>query len=112
MGDTINFSDESFHNVSTWAWSFPGGNPSSSNSENPVVSYLSPGQYQVSLTVGDGTNSVSETKNNFISVLPSTGSTLPYQEGFEDASAISENWFSNSLGGNKKTMLPLMALAL
>ena len=96
MGDTINFSDESFHNVSTWAWSFPGGNPSSSNSENPVVSYLSPGQYQVSLTVGDGTNSVSETKNHFISVLPSIGSNLPFQEGFEDASVISENWFSNS----------------
>jgi hypothetical protein len=39
--DTIQFKDYStVRNASaTWAWSFPGGTPSTSNLENPVVSY-------------------------------------------------------------------------
>ena len=96
LGETINFSDESFHNVTSWNWSFPGGNPSTSNQQNPSVAYSAPGLYQVSLTAGDGSNIITETKSNFISVLSSTGSLIPYQEGFENTLDIQENWFSNS----------------
>jgi PKD repeat protein len=96
LNDTINFSDESFHNVTSWNWSFPGGNPSTSSQQNPSVAYSAPGIYEVSLTASDGSNSMTETKSNFISVLSFTGSLLPYQEGFENSLDIQENWFSNS----------------
>ena len=96
LNDTINFSDESFHNITSWNWSFPGGNPSTSNQQNPSVAYSAPGIYEVSLTASDGSNSMTETKSNFISVLSFTGSLLPYQEGFENSLDITENWFSNS----------------
>jgi PKD repeat protein/photosystem II stability/assembly factor-like uncharacterized protein len=37
----------------TWAWSFPGGTPDTSNVRNPKVVYANPGRYDVSLTVSD-----------------------------------------------------------
>ncbi len=40
-------------NGATWAWSFPGGSPSSSSDRDPLVSYTTPGSYDVSLTVTD-----------------------------------------------------------
>lgn len=36
--------------VTNWQWQFPGGNPSSSNQQNPAPIYYPPGIYTVSLT--------------------------------------------------------------
>ncbi|MGB3180045.1 MAG: S8 family serine peptidase [Cyclobacteriaceae bacterium] len=43
----------------TYQWSFPGGNADNVNVENPIVTYPSPGSYDIMLTVTDegGTNS-------------------------------------------------------
>jgi PKD repeat protein len=81
-GASIQFTDESVHTASQWSWSFPGGTPSSSTEQNPVVFYDTPGAYSVTLTAGDGTNSNTKTNSNFISVVPSY-TTLPFAEGFE-----------------------------
>ncbi len=38
--------------VNSWSWSFPGGTPSSSSSQNPTnICYYTPGSYSVSLSV-------------------------------------------------------------
>ena len=37
VGETVSFVDESTSNVLSWAWSFPGGTPSTSDLENPQV---------------------------------------------------------------------------
>ncbi len=70
--ETIQFKDYStVRNASaTWAWTFPGGTPSSSSLENPVVSYanVALGFYDVSLTVTDGLGSSSQTLTNFIEI--------------------------------------------
>jgi len=95
-GDSVTFADLSFHNVVSRNWVFSGGSPGNSSLENPVVSYNNPGIYQVSLTVSDGVNSIAEIKNDYIVVLPSAGELIPYQEGFENTSAIGDSWFSNS----------------
>ncbi|GLR18069.1 LamG-like jellyroll fold domain-containing protein [Portibacter lacus] len=52
----------------TWSWSFPGGTPSTSNLENPIVSYAGTpdGNYDVSLTVTDAHGSSSQTLSGFI----------------------------------------------
>ena len=50
-GNTVNFSDHSTGTISAWNWSFPGGTPSSSNTQNPIVTYSTSGTYSVCLTV-------------------------------------------------------------
>ncbi|MBK8561865.1 MAG: choice-of-anchor B family protein [Saprospiraceae bacterium] len=47
----VEFFDQSTGMVTNWSWSFPGGNPSTSVEENPIVTYGSPGVYNVELTV-------------------------------------------------------------
>lgn len=80
-GDQIQFSDESFNNVVGWTWSFPGGVPASSTDENPLVTYSTPGVYEVSLTATDGGTDLTETKTAFITV--SSPSSIPFVDGFE-----------------------------
>jgi hypothetical protein len=65
-----------------------------------VVTYTTPGTYNVTLQVSDGTNSVTETKNAFITVLPESA-PVPFIEGFEDVASLpSANWFVANPGGN------------
>jgi PKD repeat protein len=68
--DTIKFVDHSAHNSNgaTWQWSFPGGVPSSSTLENPMVQYQAPGQYSVMLTVSDVNGTSTQTINNLITI--------------------------------------------
>ncbi|MBN1340314.1 MAG: T9SS type A sorting domain-containing protein [Bacteroidales bacterium] len=67
-GESVQFSDNSFGNITSWSWEFPGGSPAASIEENPVVEYASEGEFDVTLTVSDGTNTHSVTKPGFISV--------------------------------------------
>ncbi len=46
---TVTFSDASNNEPETWQWYFPGGEPASSNEQNPVIQYLAPGTYAVEL---------------------------------------------------------------
>ena len=92
-GDSVGFIDESYHNVSEWIWTFPGGSPSSSTAQNPKVYYATPGQYDVTLSISDGNTTISETKSNFITVLSSQGQALPIEEGFEDITSVpNQEW--------------------
>ena len=93
VGDQVQFTDDSY-NVSTgWTWSFPSGSPASSTSQNPVVTYSTPGIYEVTLTATDGATTDSEVKTQYIHVFPSAAS-LPFYEGFENYSSLSNlaNW--------------------
>lgn len=93
LGDSIAFADDSYNAVSGWNWTFEGGTPATSTAQNPVVTYNSPGVYSVTLTATDGTNSDSEVKTGYVRVLP-TSSALPFYEGFESYSTLSNltNW--------------------
>jgi len=73
MGANVQFTDLSYGNISSWAWTFPGGTPETSTEQNPVINYSTPGVYSVSLTVSgqSGTNSI--TKDSVITVY----STIP-----------------------------------
>lgn len=96
-GQTIDFFDESFHGQTTWNWSFPGGSPSTSTQQHPTITYNTPGVYEVTLTASDGTNSDTETKTAYITVVPN-GAPLPYFEGFEDYTEIPNNVWSVETG--------------
>jgi len=45
------FIDLSENDPTSWEWDFPGGTPSSSQEQNPVITYETPGVYDVSLEV-------------------------------------------------------------
>lgn len=92
QNEPIQFYDNSYHNATSWNWSFPGGTPSSSNQQNPIVTYNSPGRHNVSLTVTNSSGTLSVTKTQYMRVLPDWGLSMPYSEGFE----ITDSQFDDS----------------
>ncbi len=102
-GSTISFSDLSYNSVTTWEWSFPGGTPTTSNEKNPVITYLTAGTYPVSLTVGNGVQSVTTTKNNVVSIVPMSGVALPFAETFETINTNLSPVFSVNNPNNDNT---------
>lgn len=78
-------------------WDFPGGNPAVSTAISPVIQYSTPGKYDVTLKVINGSDSLIVTKPGYVSVLPNTGSAYPYTESFETTASLDGlDWFSNS----------------
>jgi len=67
-GGSVQFTDQSGGVPTSWSWSFPGGTPATSNIQNPVVTYSTPGIYNVSLTVTRGTSTNTLVKSNYIHV--------------------------------------------
>ena len=57
MGESITFTDFSRNNPTSWAWTFEGGSPSTSNEQNPVVKYEKSGIYDVILRVSNADGS-------------------------------------------------------
>lgn len=67
-GQSINFTDASTGNPTSWSWTFPGGTPTTSSSANPTVSYANGGTYAVSLTVTNAVGNDTEVRNGYITV--------------------------------------------
>jgi FOG: PKD repeat len=61
----------------TYAWSFPGGTPATSSSQNPgTITYSAPGTYTVSLTVTNECNvAVSDSKTFAVKEVPTVTNT-------------------------------------
>jgi len=95
QGDSLQFIDDSYNNVSGWSWSFQGGNPSVSTGQNPLIKYDTPGTYDITLSVNDPLgNVVSQTFNDYITVMGAPGRGTPVDEGFESISSLpSSDWF-------------------
>jgi len=66
--ESINFMDFSVGSINSWAWTFDGGEPAISTEQNPTVIYNTPGIYNVSLIISDGTISDTISKENYIVV--------------------------------------------
>ncbi|MBN2668343.1 MAG: PKD domain-containing protein [Bacteroidales bacterium] len=67
-GQSINFTDESVNNPTVWYWTFEGGVPSTSQDQNPVVIYNTPGEYSVSLMALNINGRDVELKQSYITV--------------------------------------------
>ncbi len=74
---TINFQDQSTNNPTAWNWTFDGGTPSSSNLQNPTITYTTPGTYSVSLVASNASGTNSVTKTTYISVLENNSNAAP-----------------------------------
>jgi hypothetical protein len=67
VNDPIAFKDASWKaGVTSWSWSFPGGSPATSTSQNPTVTYGAPGWYDVTLTVSNSAGSNTKTVNHMV----------------------------------------------
>ena len=68
IGEAVSFSDLSSGNPTDWEWTFPGGSPGTSTSQNPTVTYNTPGVYAVTLKITGADGMDEETKVAFITV--------------------------------------------
>ena len=78
-GSSVTFTDASLLSPTSWSWSFPGGTPSNSTAQNPVVSYASPGTYNVTLIASNGNGTgTTNTKTAYVHVLavPTSGCSV------------------------------------
>ncbi|MFT6501981.1 MAG: PKD repeat protein [Crocinitomicaceae bacterium] len=100
-GETVNFNDNSYNAVNGWTWTFTGGTPSSSTSQNPSIQYDTPGLYEVVLDATDGSVTDGETKTGYIRVLPATGTWIPFLEDFESLTTLDGvQWEVRDYGNN------------
>ena len=71
LGGSVNFSDNTWGaNLVSWEWTFEGGEPATSNVQNPTgITYNAIGHYDVTLTVTNADGQTETiTKHNFIHV--------------------------------------------
>jgi PKD repeat protein len=93
-GGSITFTDKSYRALPTqYTWSFPGGTPSTSFSQNPTVTYSTPGTYTVTLTVSNAIGNNTLTRNTLIKVMPNTAQVQDtLLQSFESADIGAEGW--------------------
>jgi len=97
MKDTVQFVDHSAVRLSSasWQWSFPGGMPSTSTLEDPIVVYGNPGAYDVTLTVTDAFGTSTQTYTDFITYTDSVfliTNTSSLYEGFDSGNFPPTGW--------------------
>jgi len=106
-GSTVTFTDQSYNadlSAAQYAWQFPGGQPSTSSSRQPTVTYPAGGIYDVTLTITTPGGNGSSTQQQLIQVRSSaTGLQTPVVESFENPGFPANftapdlrNWVSSS----------------
>ena len=76
ISQQLNFYDQSSYMPTSWSWTFTGGNPSTSNLQNPTgISYSTPGVYEVNLAVANSFGSDTITKTSYVVVTNTSGIT-------------------------------------
>lgn len=89
-GNSVTFQDISWNgDVTSRQWTFAGGTPATDTSANPVITYNTPGTYDVTLTVTNsvGSNTITRTGRVVVSPLAVTN-TVPWNEGFESSAVF------------------------
>lgn len=97
-GMSVTFTDHSMYygndSITTWQWTFPGGNPATSTKRNPTVTYSKEGAYNVTETAKSSSGSNTVTVNGYITVLDDTN--LPLKQGFETGLFPPSHWSINN----------------
>ena len=91
---TVNFTDESNNNPTSWNWDF--GDGGTSNEQSPSYTYNVMGQYDVSLTTTGDSGSDTETKTNYINVKGTFTDTRDNQT-YSIVTIGEQTWFAENL---------------
>ncbi|MDX2189485.1 MAG: M4 family metallopeptidase [Bacteroidota bacterium] len=70
MGSTIDFTDLSLNNPTTWNWTFEGPNLITSSVRNPSINFLLSGSYNVYLKITNAQGTHTTKKTNYIKITP------------------------------------------
>ncbi|HNY56232.1 MAG TPA: FISUMP domain-containing protein, partial [Chitinophagales bacterium] len=75
IGTSIDYTDLSIGNPTSWSWTFQGGTPATSTVQNPTgIQYNTAGNHTVTLTVTDASGNSTETKPSYIvAIFPNCG---------------------------------------
>ncbi|WP_417264920.1 S8 family serine peptidase [Brumimicrobium sp.] len=114
-GETVYYTDQSTNQPTSWNWTFPGGSPSTSTLQNPVVTYPTSGTYNVTLQASNAYGTQTMTFSNQITVngLPQVNATAVDMTICSGAStsisasgASSYSWNNGLGGGSTHTVSP------
>ena len=100
-GVPLTFKDASTGNPSQWAWTIYGATPSTSNEQNPTVTYNKKGEYGIKLEVSNDLGShVFETVDNAIQAggEQEIWNIAPEENG--DLMMMEMGWYGNYAGTN------------
>jgi PKD repeat protein len=106
---SVQFTNQSSNNATSFQWSFPGGDPSSSTAEDPLVIYHTPGVYSATLIAVNSAGNDTLVQNNIITVntVPAAGfssNTNGFTANFNNTSngATGYDWnFGDNNGSNE-----------
>ncbi len=107
-GSSVNFYDQSTGSPTSWNWTFNGGTPASSTTQNPVVTYSSPGTYDVVLQVSNASGSDTKTSTGHITVFDNLTAAFTQTAAglnvlFTDNSSGATQWDWDFGDGNTST---------
>lgn len=102
-GDTVRFYKTVYGNATTTNWSFPGGTPSTSTADSPVIVYNTKGIYTATCIISGTTGADTMIKTNYIEVSNKPAALLV--EGFEASTFPPAKWQikSQSIGQWEQT---------
>ena len=91
----VQFYDESVGNPSAWEWTFEGGDPATSNEQDPLVTYNTPGVYDVTLTVSKGSEDSTMMQEEYMTVYAYPEQPTITQEDYDLVSSSEEGnqWY-------------------
>ncbi|ETA69016.1 PDK repeat-containing protein [Methanolobus tindarius DSM 2278] len=94
VGQNITFYDDSNNNPSTWQWNF--GDGSTSTEQNPIHAYNEGGLYTVQLNILTEKGYYTETKSDYIHVVPIDSFTEDFSDGNYNAWWADGTWSASS----------------
>jgi len=100
QGQSVAYTASTPSSAGTFAWQFPGGNPSTSTQASPTVSYQNSGTFSATLTVTGACASqpISNTQANLVTVnsLPPIPSITEQGTLLVSSAASGNQWFLNN----------------
>jgi hypothetical protein len=90
--DTVWLTDVSLHGIQNRQWTVNGGEASSLTDSLITVVFSAPGKYAVSLTVRKGSDSLTSSETNYITVFPTIGIIDGLHEPFETENHFQTYW--------------------
>lgn len=97
---SVQFSNTSSANATTFAWLFPGGIPDTSSSPNPTIVYPQGGSFTVTLTATNAAGSATVMQENVVIVSTTPTPLFTYQTGGLSAQFTNASFNANSYTWN------------